>query len=203
MGLTGFQLCALRFWSGAPGEDGPGNRRHMPAVQVNDVVAAHAVRLPGGSRERSAPAAAAGTPTPSGMIFPPGPGPWRCPSCRRLPRHAPGGKPGGWPRVVVCPAGTRAAAPGRSRRRRCRHLAGQWFRPGVVPESRREEDLTMSDRAPAPGSSGNDLSGKSDRLDDASEAALMREIIRKQERHREGGVEPELDDVDGDTASDA
>lgn len=61
----------------------------------------------------------------------------------------------------------------------------------------------MSDQAPEPSSSGNDLSGKPDRLDDASEAALMREIIRKQERHREGGVEPELDDVDGDPESDA
>ena len=61
----------------------------------------------------------------------------------------------------------------------------------------------MSDRASTPGSSGNDLSGKSDRLDDAREAALMREIIRAQERHREGGVEPELDDVDADPESDA
>ena len=84
---------------------------------------------------------------------------WLAP-CRGLPGRNPG------------------SSTGRSRRRRCRHLAGQWFRPGVVPESRREEDLTMSDRAPAPGSSGNDLSGKSDRLDEAREAALMREIIR-------------------------
>jgi hypothetical protein len=61
----------------------------------------------------------------------------------------------------------------------------------------------MSDRASTPGSSGNDLSEKSDRLDDAREAASMREIIRAQERHREGGVEPELDDVDGDPESDA
>jgi hypothetical protein len=60
----------------------------------------------------------------------------------------------------------------------------------------------MSDRASAPGSSGNDPSGKPDRLDDAREAALMREIIRAQERHREGGVEPELDDVDEDPGSD-
>jgi len=35
------------------------------------------------------------------------------------------------------------------------------------------------------------------------EAALMREIIRAQERHREGGVEPELEDADGDPESDA
>ena len=60
----------------------------------------------------------------------------------------------------------------------------------------------MSDQASTPGSSGNDLTGESDRLDDAREAALMREIIRKQERHREGGVEPELDDADGDPESD-
>jgi hypothetical protein len=61
----------------------------------------------------------------------------------------------------------------------------------------------MSDRASTPGSSGNDLGEKSDRLGDAREAALMREIIRAQERHREGGVEPELDDADGDPESDA
>jgi hypothetical protein len=40
-------------------------------------------------------------------------------------------------------------------------------------KSRPEEDLTMSDRASTPGSSGNDLSEKPDRLDDAREAALM------------------------------
>ena len=56
----------------------------------------------------------------------------------------------------------------------------------------------MSDQASTPGSSDNDLNRESDRLDDAGEAALMREIIRKQERHREGGVEPELDDADID-----
>ena len=56
----------------------------------------------------------------------------------------------------------------------------------------------MSDQASTPGSSDNDLNRESDRLDDAREAALMREIIRRQERHREGGVEPELDDVDAD-----
>jgi len=56
----------------------------------------------------------------------------------------------------------------------------------------------MSDQASTPGSSGNHLNGESDRLDDAREAALMREIIRRQERHREGGIEPELDDVETD-----
>jgi hypothetical protein len=68
----------------------------------------------------------------------------------------------------------------------------------VPYQSQLEEDLTMSDQASTPGSSDSDLNGESDRLDDAREAALMREIIRKQERHREGGVEPELDDADID-----
>jgi hypothetical protein len=61
----------------------------------------------------------------------------------------------------------------------------------------------MTDPISTPDSSGSDVSGKSDTLDDAREAALMREIIRAQERHREGGVEPELDDVAGDPESDA
>jgi hypothetical protein len=69
--------------------------------------------------------------------------------------------------------------------------------------SPREEGLTMSDRASTPGSSGNDLSASPGRLDEAREAAMMREIIRNQERHREGGAEPELDAVDGDSASGA
>lgn len=60
----------------------------------------------------------------------------------------------------------------------------------------------MSDRASTPGGSDDDLSEEPDGLDDAREAALMREIIRAQERHREGGVEPELDDADEDSESD-
>jgi hypothetical protein len=40
-------------------------------------------------------------------------------------------------------------------------------------------------------------------MDDAREAALMREVLREQEQHREGGVEPGLDDPDPQTASDA
>ncbi len=39
--------------------------------------------------------------------------------------------------------------------------------PGV------EEDLTMGDRASTPGSSGDELRGESDELDDAREAALI------------------------------
>ena len=76
---------------------------------------------------------------------------------------------------------------------------------GRVPcqKSRLEEDLAMRDRASTTDSADNNLSEKADQLDDAREAALMREIIRAQERHREGGVEPELDDVDRDPEADA
>jgi hypothetical protein len=66
-----------------------------------------------------------------------------------------------------------------------------------------EEDLTMSDRVSPPGSSDDGLSGESDVLDDAREAALLRELLRAQEQHREGGVEPELAGVDEDPEPDA
>ena len=45
----------------------------------------------------------------------------------------------------------------------------------------------MSEREPAPGSSGDEPGNDSDVQDDAREAALMREVLRAQERHREGG----------------
>jgi hypothetical protein len=80
-----------------------------------------------------------------------------------------------------------------------RFLAGQWFWPGAEPENPGlEEDLAMSEREPAPGSSGGKPGNDSDVLDEAREDALMREVIRMQERHREGGVEPELDGGDAD-----
>jgi hypothetical protein len=66
-----------------------------------------------------------------------------------------------------------------------------------------EEDLTMSERASTPGSSEGEATEESDVLDDARAADLSREVIRMQERHREGGIEPELDNVDGDQEPDA
>ena len=51
----------------------------------------------------------------------------------------------------------------------------------------------MSERASAPGSSGDAPNDEPEVLDDAGEAALMREVLREQEQHREGGVEPGLD----------
>ncbi len=50
----------------------------------------------------------------------------------------------------------------------------------------------MSDREPTPGSSGDEPDSESDRQEDAAEAALIRKVMREQERHREGGVDPEL-----------
>ena len=39
--------------------------------------------------------------------------------------------------------------------------------------------------------------------DEDREAAMMREILRRQERHREGGVEPELDETDQEPRTEA
>ncbi len=60
----------------------------------------------------------------------------------------------------------------------------------------------MSDRASPPGSSDGEPGREPDMLDHAREAALMREVIRAQQRHREGGVDPKLDDADADPEPD-
>lgn len=64
----------------------------------------------------------------------------------------------------------------------------------------------MSDREPAGpsahGSSGDEPDRQPDLQDDAAEAALIRKVMREQERHREGGVDPELaDDEDAEAGS--
>jgi hypothetical protein len=56
------------------------------------------------------------------------------------------------------------------------------------------EDLVMSEREPAPGGCGGEPRDDRDVVDEAREFALMREVMRRQERHREGGVEPWLRD---------
>jgi hypothetical protein len=62
----------------------------------------------------------------------------------------------------------------------------------------------MSEREQAPGSgSGEEPGHGPEGLDDASEATMMREILRRQERHREGGVEPELDETDEEPGPEA
>lgn len=73
--------------------------------------------------------------------------------------------------------------------------------PSALPG--REEGLTMSERASAPGNPGNEPNGEPGALDDAREAALMREVLREQEQHREGGVEPGLEEPDAPTGPNA
>jgi hypothetical protein len=60
----------------------------------------------------------------------------------------------------------------------------------------------MSEREHAPDSGPGKDSGP-EVLDEAHEAALMREVMRRQERHREGGVEPGLDEMDEEPGPEA
>ncbi len=55
----------------------------------------------------------------------------------------------------------------------------------------------MSDRMPLPGDAG-DQSDSEPSLPDSDEFAKMRAVMRASEKHREGGVDPELEDVDAD-----
>jgi hypothetical protein len=50
----------------------------------------------------------------------------------------------------------------------------------------------MSEREPAPGCSGGEPAHDPDVVDEDREVAMMREVMREQERHREGGIEPWL-----------
>lgn len=56
----------------------------------------------------------------------------------------------------------------------------------------------MSDQTSTPGNSGDEQRQEPGELDDAREAALLRDLLRVQEQHREGGVEPELDGTDAE-----
>jgi hypothetical protein len=56
----------------------------------------------------------------------------------------------------------------------------------------------MGEPEQMPGSSGEKPDQDPDVADEAREAALMREILRTQEQHREGGVDPELGDTNED-----
>lgn len=50
----------------------------------------------------------------------------------------------------------------------------------------------MDEREQPQGTSGGEPDHGSNVPDEARETALMREVLRTQEQHREGGVEPEL-----------
>jgi hypothetical protein len=58
----------------------------------------------------------------------------------------------------------------------------------------------MSEREGARDSSGNEPSDEATATD---EAALTREVVRMQERHREGGIDPDVDEDDGQPESEA
>ena len=60
-----------------------------------------------------------------------------------------------------------------------------------------EEDLAMSDRMPEPGNADDQGSSEPD-MQDTAEFATMRAVMRASEKHREGGVDPELEDADAD-----
>jgi hypothetical protein len=57
----------------------------------------------------------------------------------------------------------------------------------------------MSDQAAAPGGSGGEADSRPEVTAEDREAAIMRKVMRMQERHREGGIDPDLDDADADT----
>ena len=59
----------------------------------------------------------------------------------------------------------------------------------------------MSDQETTPGSSGDQPDGEPGLQDDAAEAAMIRKVMREQERHREGGVDPELAEADDEDAA--
>ena len=61
----------------------------------------------------------------------------------------------------------------------------------------------MSDHTSDPPGAGEEPGSEPGVLDEDREAAMMRDVMRRQEQHREGGVDPELDDADGGSGPDA
>jgi len=56
----------------------------------------------------------------------------------------------------------------------------------------------MGDQASVPGGSGGEADRSPEAAAEDREGAMMRKVMRMQERHREGGVDPDLDDPDAD-----
>jgi hypothetical protein len=57
--------------------------------------------------------------------------------------------------------------------------------------------MAMSDRMPGP-EHADDQPGSEPDMSGTAEFARMRAVMRASERHREGGVDPELEDTDED-----
>ena len=96
------------------------------------------------------------------------------------------------------PARAGYSADSRSMRRGCDTMFG--YRAGHGIE-RLEEDLAMSDRMPEPENAGDQRGSERD-LSDTAEFAKLRAVMRASEKHREGGVDPELEDGDADPGPD-
>jgi hypothetical protein len=60
----------------------------------------------------------------------------------------------------------------------------------------------MNERMPAPEDAGHQPGSGSD-LSDTDEFAKMRAVMRASEKHREGGVDPELEVADADPDPDS
>jgi len=56
----------------------------------------------------------------------------------------------------------------------------------------------MTDPRPAPGDAGDQRGSEPDVAETDEIAAKMEAVMRAQEKHREGGVDPELEDPDAD-----
>jgi hypothetical protein len=56
----------------------------------------------------------------------------------------------------------------------------------------------MSDQASVPGGSGGETESSPEAPAEDREAAMMRKVMRMQERHRECGGDPDLDAPDAD-----
>jgi hypothetical protein len=60
----------------------------------------------------------------------------------------------------------------------------------------------MTDRTPQPGHADNQPASEPE-VPDTDEFAKMRAVMRASEKHREGGVDPDLVDADADPGPDA
>jgi hypothetical protein len=66
-----------------------------------------------------------------------------------------------------------------------------------------EEELAMSDRMPEPGKAGDERGSEPYLSSDTVEFAKMRAVMRASEKHREGGVDPDLEDAGEDPGAEA
>jgi hypothetical protein len=78
--------------------------------------------------------------------------------------------------------------------------AGSRYRAGHGTQLA-EEDLAVSDRMPEPENAGAQPGSEPD-MSGTAEFARLRAVMRASEKHREGGVDPELEDTDADSGPD-